>query len=105
MSSPQVANLAAKLFALKPSLTVGQVKEAAILVDKDAAGSGNRRGLRLDCFLLVALQRLLDVLDRSLDPRHVEEQAGIALRGHHVLVVDAHLRVVLVGGGQLAVGA
>ncbi len=30
MASPQVANLAAKLFALKPSLSVAQVKDAIL---------------------------------------------------------------------------
>jgi subtilisin family serine protease len=30
MASPQVANLAAKLFALNPKLTVGQVREAIL---------------------------------------------------------------------------
>jgi subtilisin family serine protease len=30
MASPQVANLAAKLIALKPSLTVAQVKDAIL---------------------------------------------------------------------------
>jgi subtilisin family serine protease len=30
MASPQVANLAAKLFALKPELTVAQVRQAIV---------------------------------------------------------------------------
>jgi hypothetical protein len=30
MASPQVANLAAKLFALRPELTVAQVREAIL---------------------------------------------------------------------------
>jgi len=30
MASPQVANLAAKLFALKPELTVAQVRQAIL---------------------------------------------------------------------------
>ncbi len=40
MASPQVANLAAKLFALKPDLTVAQVKDA-ILKGADARGRVN----------------------------------------------------------------
>lgn len=40
MASPQVANLAAKLFALNPKLTVAQVKEA-ILKGADARGRVN----------------------------------------------------------------
>ena len=40
MASPQVANLAAKLFALKPELTVAQVKDA-ILKGSDARGRIN----------------------------------------------------------------
>jgi subtilisin family serine protease len=52
MASPQVANLAAKLFALKPSLTVSQVKEA-ILAGADSRG--------------------------RIDPRRSAELAGIKL--------------------------
>jgi subtilisin family serine protease len=39
-ASPQVANLAAKLFALKPELTVSQVR-AAILAGADKKGRVN----------------------------------------------------------------
>ena len=37
------------------------------------------------------------------DTGDVEEHAGIALRGHHVLVTGAHLSVVLVGHREIAV--
>ena len=51
-------------------------------------------------------------LDSFFDASNVEKQAGVALGGHHVLVLGAHLDVVLVrrselavigGGGQIAV--
>ena len=42
-------------------------------------------------------------LHRRFDAGDVEEDAGIALGGHHVLVLRAHLGVVLVRRGQLAV--
>jgi subtilisin family serine protease len=58
MASPQVANLAAKLFALKPDLTVAQVKEA-ILAGADARGPGGRVKL--------------------LNPRKSAELAGVKL--------------------------
>jgi hypothetical protein len=40
MASPQVANAAAKLFALKPTLTVAQVREA-LLKGADQRGRVN----------------------------------------------------------------
>ena len=52
MASPQVANLAAKLFALKPELTVAQAK-ALILEGAERNGRVNlidpRKSLELAC--------------------------------------------------------
>ena len=61
------------------------------------AGAVHHRHLRVTVGLELA------VLDRLLDPRDMEEQAGVALGRHHVLVLHRHLGVVLVGGGELAV--
>ena len=55
MASPQVANLAAKLFALKPELTVAQVREAMI-------GTSERKG-RVNL----------------IHPRHAAQALGITL--------------------------
>jgi subtilisin family serine protease len=55
MASPQVANLAAKLFALKPELTVAQVREAMV-------GTSERKG-RVNL----------------IHPRHAAQALGITL--------------------------